>query len=77
MRNRNGSSLIASPAVIVRPKGSPITRTSGGRSKPVAQGESTRMAKPEGAARKASPKAAAAWGTASTGESARRNTAKA
>jgi len=59
-----------------RPRGSPKIRRSGGLSQPVGQGESARAIQPEGAMRKAMPKAAAACGTARKGASQWRNLAK-
>ena len=50
------------------PAGSLTISTSGGRSQPVSQGEMSRAAIPDGAIRKASPKAAAACGTDSSGD---------
>ena len=60
-----------------RPIRSWTIRRSGGRSQPVAQGEMARAIQPDGAIRNAMPKAAAACGTASRGESSRRTASKA
>ena len=51
-------------------------RRSGGRSHPVSHGESARAIHPEGAIRKAMPKAAAACGTDRSGDSNRSNARK-
>ena len=60
------------PAIIDSASGSLMIRRSGGWSSPVSQGETSRMIMPDGAIRKASPKAAAACGTDSSGEIIRR-----
>ena len=63
--------MTISPAVIVRPRLSCTISKSGGRSQPVSPGDIRRDNHPDGAIRKASPKAAAACGTDKSGESNR------
>ncbi len=65
---RKGISLAASPAVMASPAGSLTINRSGGRSQPVSSGEISRATNPDGAARKTRPNAAAACGTASSGD---------
>ena len=69
--------MATSPAISASPAGSCTISRSGGRSQPVAQGDSARAIQPDGAIRNAMPKAAAACGTASSGESSRRTASKA
>ena len=69
IKRRNGTSLTTKPAVMANPKVSFKINRSGGRSHPVRPGEISRAIQPEGAIRKASPKAAAACGTDKSGES--------
>ena len=73
---RKGTSLATSPRVKAMPIGSFRIKRSGGLSQPVAQGEISRASQPEGATRKASPSAAAAWGRANRGDRALRKATK-
>ncbi len=68
IRNRNGISLIISPAISASPSGSWTMMRSGGRSYPVSQGEVRRKIQPEGASRNASPNATVTWGIDRSGE---------
>ena len=68
MSSRKGISLTISPAVIVSPAGSCTMSTSGGWCQPVSIGDTRRASMPDGAIRKASPKATAACGTDSSGD---------
>ncbi|EWH00567.1 hypothetical protein [Halomonas sp. BC04] len=63
---------MTSPAISDSPQGSWTISRSGGRSQPVTPGDISREIRPDGAIRKASPKAAAAWGIDSSGETMRR-----
>ena len=76
IRNRNGISLIANPAIKVSPAGSWAMMRSGGRSKPVAHGETRRNIQPLGAKTKANPNATVTWGTDSSGDNRRWTRAK-